>query len=168
MKYWVISDTHFSHAKMHDWGIRPLNYEDQIEQSLLAIPSEDVLIHLGDICMGNDATVHERFIQPLKCKKWLARGNHDNKSNGWYLNHGWDFVSETFVDEYFGKRIIFSHKPINFGDAPLDFNVHGHLHNNTHRQDEAINDGKHLLVSLELQGCTAKTLDHFLHGIYKI
>lgn len=167
MNIWITTDTHFNHKKMYEqWKIRPADFESKIFKGFLSIPESDLLIHLGDICIGKDEEMHQKYIVPLKCKKWLIRGNHDNKSNNWYLEHGWDFVGYHLIDKYFGLKLLFSHIP-----TPLngqDFNVHGHLHDRTHRPDEEMNDSKHLLRSLELQGYAPITLEHFLFNIHKI
>ncbi len=149
MKIWVISDTHFEHVeKMMKWCGRPENYEELLFKAMSAIPEEDVLIHLGDICMGKDSDVHAKYIAPLKCKKVLIKGNHDHKTLTWYMAHGWDVAMDMMYSEYFGKRILFSHKPQNDGD--YDFNVHGHLHNSRHHDTEYTPNDKQRLVSVEL------------------
>lgn len=164
---WITTDTHFNHEKMYkEWGLRPANFEQLIFDGLSRIPKGDVLIHLGDICMGKDAEMHEKYIIPLQCKKWLIRGNHDNKSNSWYLQHGWDFVGHHLIDTYFKKKIIFSHIPTLLNTA--EYNVHGHLHNLQHRPEEAMYDGKHLLRSLEIQGYEPMMLQYFLFTLHKI
>lgn len=114
---------------------------------------DDVMIHLGDIvvCSGRDEAAHAQFIQTLPGKHWLVRGNHDRKSNNWYLNHGWDFISDSFEDMYFGKRVLFSHVPV--ADNGYDINFHGHFHNSDHRRHEpalvAIRNDKQILLALE-------------------
>ena len=74
---------------------------------------------------------------PLKCKKILVKGNHDKKSNNWYQNHGWDFVVREMTQDWFGKRILFSHKP-----APVhvryNINIHGHFHDAAHHRWEQL------------------------------
>jgi calcineurin-like phosphoesterase family protein len=131
-KIYLITDTHFNHANMVQYCGRPKNFSESIGLGLLTagFTKDDVLVHLGDVCIGKDAETHAKYIEPLKCKKWLLRGNHDKKSNSWYLSHGWDFIGETFVGYYFGKNIMFSHTPQK-GD--FDLNIHGHFHNNLHR-----------------------------------
>jgi calcineurin-like phosphoesterase family protein len=52
-------------------------------------------------------------------------------------------------------KVVFSHKPLE--DGMYDFNIHGHLHNNTWH--DAINDNKHYLISLELNGYKAESLN---------
>lgn len=164
MNYWITTDTHFNHENVmctEDIG-RPLDYADRIYKGLSNIPARDTLIHLGDICIGEDKKMHDKYIVPLKCKKILVAGNHDKKSNNWYMNNGWDFVCEQFVWKLDGKRIVFSHKPIGW-DGECDINIHGHLHNCQHRDMKTLSFNK--LLSLELHGYQPKTISHFLDKI---
>lgn len=116
----------------------------------MALSEEDTLIHLGDVCMGKDAEVHKVNIAPIKAKKILVRGNHDHKTNSWYLDHGWDFVCRSFYDKYFGLKILFTHEPRAW-DGLFEVNIHGHLHDLSHRPDEVGNSMNHLM-SLEREG----------------
>lgn len=139
MKIYLITDTHFYHDKMPLYCGRPDDFTELIGHNLSLVPfkEDDVLIHLGDICIGHDEESHARFIAPLRCKKWLIKGNHDGKSNNWYISHGWDWVGYKFQDKFFGKNIMFSHTPerfveVNqalFGAGNFDINIHGHFHN---------------------------------------
>lgn len=163
-KTYITSDTHFNHAKMLEFG-RPPDYEQRIVKGLSVIDSKDTLIHLGDICIGEDEMVHQKFIQPIPGRKILVVGNHDRKSYNWYLEHGWDFVCDMFYWKAFGKHILFSHTPkpkrsINF----WDYNIHGHLHNNTHHlpQYKNILTDKHLLLALENTNYLPVILENFI------
>ncbi len=133
MKTFLITDTHFNHAKVIEYCDRPLDFEERILKNCLdMIKEDDTLIHLGDICIGNDKESHAKYIEPIKGTKILVRGNHDKRSDNWYLNHGWDFVCDSFTGTYFGKKVLFSHTPqIDKGD--FDLNIHGHLHNKLYR-----------------------------------
>ena len=131
-RLWVMSDTHFGHKKIIAMCGRPENHEELMFKSLSEIPENDVLIHLGDICMGKDSDHHDKYIEPLKCRKWLVRGNHDPKSISWYLSHGWDFVADSITLRLFGWGIVLTHVPTP-QDDPGVVNVHGHLHNTGHR-----------------------------------
>jgi len=133
---------------------RPKDFEVRIFKALQSVLTpEDILIHLGDIVLasGQEAKAHDMFVQTLPGKKWLVRGNHDRKSNNWYLNHGWDFIADSFRDVYFGKVVAFSHVPI--ADDGYDINIHGHFHNTDHRNHEpalqAIKNPKQYLLALE-------------------
>lgn len=135
MKIWITTDTHFSHQMLIDKEYRPTDFENLIIQDFANLREEDILIHLGDVCLGNEKANHETIIQPLPCKKILVRGNHDGKSNNWYYNHGWDFVCRQFVDKFFGKRVLFSHIP-QADRMGTEINLHGHSHGTAHRDDE--------------------------------
>lgn len=165
---YIISDTHFNHQKMIDTGFRPVGYEDKILDSLRQLKSDDLLIHLGDFCMGKDELAMDKMMLTTGATKILVRGNHDHKSNSWYLSQGFDFVCETFKDTYYGKRIEFMHipKPLS---PDCDLQIHGHWHAKTHRNEEIAAStpwytDRHRLVSLELQGYKAFPLEAFIAG----
>ena len=106
---------------------------------------------LGDFCWGE---LESSFLS-LPSRKVLVKGNHDKKSYSYYYNHGFDFCCETFGLSYMSAKVVFSHKPLE--DGMYDLNIHGHLHNNTWH--DAINDNKHYLISLELNGYKAESLN---------
>lgn len=146
MNYWITTDTHFNHKKLIELG-RPENFEELIKKNLKqTIKEGDYLIHLGDICIGNDIENSNWFKNELGCKTILCRGNHDSKSIEWYLNNGWDIVVDKFSFKLFGKNICFSHKPQGW-DGCFDVNLHGHLHDCNHRFEEV--NGHNRLIALE-------------------
>lgn len=140
MNIWLITDTHFNHEKLKTMGAgRPANYEERIWKSLKAIPEIDTLIHLGDICIGNDEAIHKELFEDVGCKKILVKGNHDNKSDNWYYEHGWDFVCQETVIKAFGKMILLRHIPILARSREdIDMNIHGHLHGTNDRANRKI------------------------------
>jgi calcineurin-like phosphoesterase family protein len=145
MKQYITGDTHFNHTPaMLEYCNRPENFESRIFKHLMALGEDTILYHLGDVCIGRDAEMHERYIAPLKARKILIRGNHDKKSNTWYLAHGWDFVCLAIADNLFGKKILLTHRPA-AESLNYDINIHAHLHNLGHR------DGEYLLVKNDKQ-----------------
>lgn len=153
MKIYLTTDTHFSHKKIIEFG-RPNNYENLIKKDLMfKISPTDILIHLGDIGLGGDAAANSQwFKNTLKCKTFLIKGNHDGKSYSWYLKNGWDFVCKKMTWKMFGKKICFSHIPIE-DDNYFDLNIHGHIHDGGDYHDDEIGhlrDDKHHLIALEL------------------
>ena len=137
MKIYIISDTHLEHKNIKAYTNRPDDWTEQILFNTGNFDA-DLLIHLGDVSLGNDAEWHKLFTDlPMKC--WLILGNHDGKSMNWYMNHGWDFVARNFTMYLYGLRILFTHRPYPFPpmktvteDKPrsnFDINVHGHCHN---------------------------------------
>lgn len=161
---YVISDTHFGHEKLILDGVRPEGYDQELKASLLDLKATDILYHLGDVCICPEQhKIHKEFIMPIKAKKILLKGNHDNKSNNWYLNNGWDFVARILYDKIFGKNIYFSHEPFYHAMHMFDVNIHGHLHDEKHRKYmEGINTEKHILISLERTGYRPLSLEKIL------
>lgn len=152
MKIWLTTDTHFGHDMLIQYG-RPADFTEQIFKKLEVIEVGDMLIHLGDFCIGKDEEWTERYFKQLQgVKHILVRGNHDCKSNSWYLDHGWPMVCNSFSFEMFGKNIMFSHYPIAW-DGYYDVNIHGHFHDTDHRRFEPqftkILNGYHKLLALE-------------------
>lgn len=135
-KIYVITDTHFNHKKLIEWG-RPIDFEAQILTNLKkTVKPGDIIIHLGDVCIGRDNYWHLMFQSVLfGTKRILVRGNHDGKSDSWYMDHGWNFVCNSFKGRYFGKNILFTHRPHSKNEG-IDINLHGHLHGNGHRLAE--------------------------------
>ena len=152
MKIFITTDTHFGHEKLIEYG-RPKNFEDKIRKALVnQVSRDDLLIHLGDICIG-DSTLHSNwFKDTLKCRTCLIKGNHDRKSVSWYLDNGWDVVANRLDVELFGKRISFTHCPIKW-DRSFDINYHGHFHDTNHRKFDSefnkILSHRNRLIALE-------------------
>ncbi|MBI5402500.1 MAG: metallophosphoesterase [Ignavibacteriae bacterium] len=148
----MTTDTHFNHKQLIQYG-RPQNFEEKIKKGLISIVKEDdLLIHLGDVCIGNDIESNNWFKENLKCKTYLIRGNHDKKSTKFYLENGWDVVADRIDINMFGKKMCFTHFPIAW-DGYFDINYHGHFHDTDHRRNEPgfnkILSGYNKLISLE-------------------
>ncbi len=134
MNTYIVTDLHLGHAKMVEYCGRPIDHSERILEALKDIPEDDTLICLGDICIGKDSEWHTKLMDSLRgVKKILIKGNHDHKTNKWYLEHGWDEVHLELTGEYCGAKITFSHRPI---QGIKNINIHGHMHNNEHRMDD--------------------------------
>lgn len=148
MNYWITTDTHLGHKKMVVQGYRPEGFENRILKEIRhTVLEKDVLICMGDVCIGNDEHWNETLLKQVNSIKWLVRGNHDNKSNGWYLDHGWHCVSDALTLDIYGKRVLFTHSPC-FVHNDFDINIHGHLHNTNYRDIKGLTE-KHKLLYLE-------------------
>lgn len=138
MHYWLISDTHFNHTKLEEWGGRSGDWQEQMWKGIYSIPQKDTLIHLGDICIGNDLEIHGQFPnQSLGIKKILVRGNHDKKSLQWYQAHGWDFACDGLEMLFEGHYLHLTHRPAR-PQGNTTWNIHGHTHGNLHRSEEYV------------------------------
>lgn len=165
MNYWLISDTHFNHEKLTEWGGRSGDWQKELWNGLKAIPLGDTLIHLGDICIGKDAEIHFKLHELLgrEIQTVLVRGNHDGKSLSWYTEH-WDFVCDSFELIYNGHYLYFSHRP----QPPMGHftkNIHGHTHGNMHRSEEYLayyDPTYHIDISPEIIGYAPIRLDTLL------
>jgi calcineurin-like phosphoesterase family protein len=160
MSYWLISDTHFNHKKIEEFGQRSGTWETQLYEGISHIPGGDTLVHLGDVSIGQEAEAHKQLKDACgrgenRVRMVLVRGNHDNRTLGWYLEHGWDFVCDSLSLSYMGEKILMSHRPVKPGTAEFSLNIHGHTHGNMHRGDEhdSFYDPEvHLDISPELVG----------------
>lgn len=175
MKYWLISDTHFNHTKLEEWGGRSGNWQEQILEGIRAIPANDTLIHLGDFCIGADAEMQRQFLEALKrpdlhehvrsgVKAILVRGNHDKKGLTWYNDAGWDFVCDGLELIYNGHYLHLTHRPAR-PQGNTSWNIHGHTHGNMHRSEEYLtfyDKAYHIDISPEVVGFAPIRLDTLL------
>lgn len=165
MKHRVISDTHFGHELLVNLWDRKKWYEYKIDRSLKKLTKDDVLIHLWDICIGNDQEVHDTYIKPLQCRKILVKGNHDRKSDSRYLDNGWDMVVESMVINMFGKKILFQHIPGYDTEDWVEQSedrlvMHWHRHTFGRRNEHPVE--WHILFSCEYQNMQARTVKYML------
>lgn len=169
MNYWLISDTHFNHTKLEEWGGRSGNWQTLLYEGISNIPSGDTLIHLGDICIGNDVEIHQQIKNVCgrgegRLKMILVRGNHDKKGVKWYEENGWDFVCDGLELIYLGNYLHFTHRPSRPTSNSM-YNIHGHTHGNLHREEEYTefyNPEYHIDISPELIGYKPMRLDTLL------
>lgn len=166
MNYWLVSDTHFNHEKLTEWGDRSGDWQERLLEGIKAIPEGDILIHLGDICIGNDEEIHQKLLEhSLGVRRFLIRGNHDNKSLQWYYNHYWDFVCDGIELRFQGHYLHLTHRPAR-PQGNSTYNIHGHTHGNLHRSEEYVEyydaDHYHIDISPELVGFTPIRLDSLM------
>lgn len=164
MNYWLISDTHFNHIKIEEWGGRSGDWQEQLWKGIESIPQGDILIHLGDICIGNDQEIHHQIAlrtQNRGVRTVLVRGNHDHKSLNWYLTHGWDSVVDGFEMLFNGHYLHLTHRPAR-PQGIATWNIHGHTHGNLHRSEEYCeyySPKYHIDISPEIVGYKPLCLD---------
>jgi calcineurin-like phosphoesterase family protein len=152
MKVWIISDTHFGHERMHELCGRPQGFEDKILSAVSKIPTGDTIVHLGDFCIGRDEYWHQKWLMATQyTTRVLVRGNHDSKSQTWYMRSGWHFACDSFSLNTFGKRILFTHVPQVYDTDLYDTNIHGHLHNTGHHPNPHDDSRDYRLVAMETE-----------------
>lgn len=155
-KTWLISDTHFGHAKILGYEGRPWDDIDEHDEALIArwnsvVEEGDTVWHLGDVALKSPskeykALVH-RIIPRLNGRKRLVMGNHDRgRSATWWINVGFreaiKYPRAIVVD-----GIVLSHVPMPDLGMP---NIHGHLHSgDSNHRGGLWNPATHQCVSVE-------------------
>lgn len=150
MKIFVVSDTHFGHEKSLTFQnsvgrFRSIEDKDRfiIANWNSVVRDDDVVYHLGDVFLGGSKRA-QRILRCLNGHKILVRGNHDAKSDNWYLNAGFSEVHRiiwlTSPTHPQTHRYVFTHVPLPYVQLQaieqLGFivkNYHGHLHAATDR-----------------------------------
>lgn len=128
MTIWLISDTHFGHAKIIDHCQRPFKSVEEMDETMIenwnnTVKPQDHVYHLGDVCFGQ-ATLH-RVLRRLNGRKRLILGNHDNQAP---MKEYAKYFEKILCWRLF-KPYILTHVPIHqdsFGKAQI--NIHGHIH----------------------------------------
>lgn len=154
-KIYITTDWHLGHNMLWEEGHRPKDFEHRIIDNLeKTITRNDLLIHLGDVYFKNQEKWNNVCFT-VDGHKVLVRGNHDKHGVSWFMDRGFDFVCDEFRLEIFGKKILFTHCPVNMmsfiNDRDVDFNIHGHSHGNAHRDEEHCDfySDKHIEVAIE-------------------
>jgi len=125
-RHWVVTDTHFNHDAIIKACGRPTNADELIIGAMKKwCAAQDWIIHLGDVIFYQYPKIAEILVQ-IPCRKILVLGNHDKKSKNWYMNNGFHFACHSFTWE----NVLFTHKPVVQFPDDIDYNIHGHWHNN--------------------------------------
>lgn len=123
---WISADLHLW-TQEHD-SRHPYRSQRQIDELAgtfaQMLRQDDILIFLGDLCdpSASDLNKVAAFVRSIPCTKLMCRGNHDTEDDAYYLEAGFDQVTDLIRMH----NIIFSHKPVSV--APDEVNVHAHLH----------------------------------------
>lgn len=130
---WLITDTHFNHKRIVESGDRPADHGGRLINNCRAlIAQQDTTYHLGDV-MFNELSTLKRMLDAIPGRKILVRGNHDHKTNRWYERNGFHFVADYITL----GNVILSHKPLEKFPDGVEYNIHGHQHNDAHRLAES-------------------------------
>lgn len=129
----LISDTHFGHAKFltftKDDGtlIREFPSVEAMDETMISnwnklVNKNDQVYHLGDVAI---ARKNIKILEQLNGKKVLIRGNHDIFKISDYLPYFKDIRATHRLD----KNFMLSHYPVHTSCLPTSIiNMHGHIH----------------------------------------
>lgn len=131
-RIWIVSDTHFGHGNIIKYCSRPYENVAEMDADIIkrwnsVVHGGDIVYHLGDFAMGNQQTVSE-YRSKLNGRIKLIKGNHDDHSNRWYRDCGFEEVYDRpiVVQGFY----ILSHAPLEFMTEQIPFaNIFGHVHN---------------------------------------
>lgn len=167
-KTWVYSDPHFYHANIVKFlnfdgsKVRPWDDAEQMTEDLIKMYNEvvddaDRVYILGDVAFT--ARHMRNSVSRLKGRKVLVKGNHDPDKHREMYNELFDDVRSYVVK----KGFIMSHIPIHTQSlARWELNIHGHLHNNTIKDDTGADDKRYFNASVERINWRPKLLDEIL------
>lgn len=133
------SDTHFGHANIIKYAMRPYENVDQMNEDLIkrwnsVVGQDDIVFHLGDFMFGNINRFWE-YRSRLNGKIYLIHGNHDYKlmCEG-NIEEGFEDICAQMNICVDGQKIYLSHFPFLtfdgiFKDKP-SWQLFGHVHSN--------------------------------------
>lgn len=103
MRFWT-SDTHFGHLRINELAGRPFSSADEMNEALISrwnavVGKNDLVVHLGDVAMGEIAKSLPLMAR-LNGQKILVAGNHDRVFSGNSENYIRRFFPE--YSKYFG------------------------------------------------------------------
>jgi calcineurin-like phosphoesterase family protein len=162
----VISDTHFGHAKiltflMNDGSrVRPefdhveeMN-EHMIEKWNSVVRDNDIVYHLGDVYFGDGHICLSR----LRGKKRLILGNHDDAKD---LRLHSVFQKITLWRIFKEFNCMLTHVPVHESSMnKVNYNLHGHIHRNKSSTPNHIN------CSVEASNYTPRSIEDIMNGKY--
>lgn len=136
MGKFYISDLHFGHENIISFCNRPFKSVEEMDEELIKrwnskVSDSDTVYILGDL-IYKSAKPHEYYLERLKGKKVLVRGNHDNT---WlkkidvnkYFEGVYDYLE--ISDE--ARWVVLSHYPLLDWNGKYrgSYHLHGHIHN---------------------------------------
>lgn len=145
---YFVADTHFFDDTIRRYENRPFSNVQEMNEKVVhnwnnTVRIEDEVYVLGDL--GNaDADKMAEILNKLHGKKYLVKGNHDNHSNAFYREVGFEEVYDkpVILDGFW----ILSHEPLYVCENMPYANIFGHVHNSPLYKDYS---KQHYCVSLE-------------------
>lgn len=148
MSTFFISDQHFRHNNILQLENRPFTSLEEMESSMIkawndVVRKNDEVMVLGDFCFGNHKAWIE-ILDQLKGKVTLIKGNHCSSK---VVNK---VINEGYIHEYHPlgtvmkveKHILnLSHYPMEIGNRPRNWSIHGHIHSYNGTDANMINVG---------------------------
>ena len=179
MKNFYIADTHFGHCNIIKLCQRPFREVDEMNQTIIrnwnrTVNNEDTVYILGDIAFSKNSNNPSEYLNKLKGRKIIIKGNHDydvSKNKRKYLKlkivdgiYDYLEIKDNLNGEL--KKIILSHYPILEWNGFFKGTLHlyGHIHNNVENRTfkimQDINNAYN--VGADILDFTPRTLDEVI------
>lgn len=148
MANFFTSDTHFRHKNIISFESRKVDSLEEMEDTIVTnwnnvVSEDDTVYHVGDFVFGNYAKWVE-VLTRLNGHKILIQGNHDSSTvvkkllKEGYLHELHEVGVKLKVEGY---TMWLSHYPMEIGNRPKKYSVHGHIHSIPSRMLNQINVG---------------------------
>lgn len=129
-KTFFTADTHFGHSNIIKFESRPFQDVDEMDGVLIerwneVVRPQDEIFVLGDFSLYEKDKTTE-IVHRLNGTKILVMGNHDTQTSEYYLECGFDQVSQypIVVADFW----ILSHYPMYVNQNMPYANIFGHVH----------------------------------------
>ncbi|MCM3387267.1 metallophosphoesterase family protein [Ureibacillus chungkukjangi] len=177
MTIYITSDTHFHHSNVLEFEDRPYESLEEMNKGLIdawnsVVNKTDTVYMLGDFCFGKLENWIDTLNQ-LRGKIILIKGNHDkDKIIKRVLNEGYieELHNVGLMLKVDGFTLNLTHYPMEIGNRPRNFSIHGHLHSNPSRMLNQVNVGvdSDLAKKLNKPFGTPITLDELVVHLHEI
>ena len=136
MSIYYISDLHLGHANAINFDNRPFANVDEMDGALIrnwnrVVSEQDTVCVLGDFIWAKE-NEWPSYLENLKGKKILVRGNHDPKEFSRTTKRYFQDIAPLKEITDSGKHVIMCHYPIPFHRGDYDekcYMLYGHVHN---------------------------------------
>lgn len=156
---YITSDTHFFHKNVIRYDDRPFENIQHMNEIIInnwneMVREDDLVIHLGDFIFAGGNRLEE-IVNRLNGYKILLKGNHDRKSNNYFIKRGFFHCEYNMIidDIMLGHYPIYEIPPEKSNKQSSIYNkyidkikrnnikniVHGHIHNNLTSLDNSYN-----------------------------
>lgn len=130
MKTYFTSDLHIGHQNCIAYDNRPFASIEEHDAEIIkrwneTVSDDDIIYLVGDLAITRSVAKLTEMISKLRGHKYLVKGNHDTRSNQFYLDAGFEKVYDKPI--VLKNRFIVSHEPINVNGTHF-FNIFGHVH----------------------------------------
>ena len=121
------------------------------------VKEDDIVFFLGDFCLTRNKEFIKIWVSKLNGRKRMIMGNHDTRKPEFYIECGFESVSQYPV--LYNNHIFLSHEPLPHEIVPKGYiNFFGHVHSNTD-----FNWERGICVSIEqLEGFSPISIDDYI------